>query len=84
MTTYSFARDVAVDDWRALPRAFKKGETIHRFTGYDYGVARDDAMLLGVEVISCSITGGTPFFTVPTDMLLDESGNRPRGDYLCD
>lgn len=80
---FRFARDVSRDEWRALPRDFKAGETIYRFDGHDYGCARDDMMYGKQETISCcEIVSMNPFFTVPVHMLLDERGNTPRGDYM--
>jgi hypothetical protein len=79
---YVFARDVTPEDWSALPRSFKAGETIHRFSGHDYGCARDDMQHLGVSTISCSVDGGVPFFTVPADMLRTEEGHEVCGDYI--
>jgi hypothetical protein len=83
-TYYVFSRDAGPEDWRALPRMFKMGDQVRRFTGHDYGLARDDMMYLGVETISCTEDedGGTPSFTVPCDYLLTAEGERPMGEYI--
>ena len=80
---YTFAKASGPDDWGPLPRQFAKGDTIFRFSGYDYGCARDDMMYGNRETITCSERDGeSPFFTVPVEMLLDKDGNRPMGDYV--
>jgi len=86
--TYVFVRDVDPSMWRALPRAFKAGETVHR-SHDQWGLCRDDAMMGGDETVPCS-TGETvtmngeeieKMFTVPVNMLRDEQGNPVMGDY---
>jgi hypothetical protein len=47
VTEYEFVRDAGPEDWPALPRAFRAGEKVTRFTGHDYGVVRDDLMYSG-------------------------------------
>ena len=78
---FKFARDVSPEEWNTLPRAFKAGETVLEFRGYDYGCVRDDAMYGGFETIACCLDPDGPFFTVPVHMLRDESGARPTGEY---
>lgn len=80
-TKYTFATDCGLDDWVALPRQFKKGETVLRFEGHDYGCARDDMVMGGIATISCSLDGNVPFFTVPVRLLLTEDGTPPVGEY---
>jgi hypothetical protein len=78
---FKIVRDVGPDDWSALPREFKAGETVYKYSGHDYGLARDDFLICKRSVISCSLDGGIPFFTVPVEFLTDEHGRHPTGPY---
>lgn len=79
---FTLSQDLTPSQWPALPRAFKTGEVLHKFTGHDYGCARDDMMYGGHETIACSLDGETPFFTVPVKYLRTESGEQVMGDYV--
>jgi hypothetical protein len=79
---YVFAQNAGPEDWVALPRQFKQGDTVHRFTGYDYGCARDDMQYAGVSSIACTLDGNPPFFTVPAKFLRTEDGHEVMGDYM--
>jgi hypothetical protein len=80
---YTFARDCGPLEWIALPRNFKRGETIFRYSGHDYGCARDDMVYGGRETISCcEVENTSPFFTVPVEFIRDEFGKQPMGDYI--
>lgn len=79
---YFFRRMVGPTDWRALPRVFKAGEIVERFSGHTYGLDREDMMYLGVETIPCTTDGNEGFFTVPVTMLEDEQGASPSGNYI--
>jgi hypothetical protein len=78
---YSFSRDVGPEDWRALPRKFTKGETVARWSGYTYGLDRDDMVYGGRETIPCTLDGES-FFTVPVEFLVSSEGHKPMGDYV--
>lgn len=80
-TVYSFNRDVSPEDWKAIPREFKAGETVTRFTGYTYGLERDDMRYLDTETIAVVADGSEAFFTCPVALLVDESGKGPWGSY---
>lgn len=83
MIKYVFVRDVLEDEWGPLPQDFKKGDVIYRFSGHDYGCARDDAMYGGRETISCSTAYGVnPFFTVPVEFISLEDGTPVSGGYM--
>lgn len=49
MTTYTFSKDIGPADWKALPRYFKQGESVEKFTGHTYGLDRDDLMYVGLR-----------------------------------
>lgn len=81
-TVYTFAEDIGPQQWRALPREFKKGESVFRYSGYDYGCARDDYRYGDTHSITCcEKEGKTPFFTVPVTALRLPDGTRPLGPY---
>ena len=73
-TVYTFTRAAGPKDWRALPRQFAKGETVFAFAGHDYGAAYGDWIHAKKKTVSCSLDGSPPPFTVPVDLLCDESG----------
>jgi hypothetical protein len=77
MTMFTFTQDVSRTRWHALPRDFKAGEKVHRYTGQDYGCCRDDMRFGGFETVACSLDGGLPFFTVPVKYLRDENNKPP-------
>lgn len=79
--TYFFKRPVGPSDWSALPREFKAGEMVEKFSGHTYGLDRDDMMHLGVETIPVCREDAEGFFTVPVEMLEDETGKSPMGAY---
>lgn len=81
MTKFKFARDVAKAEWEPLPRDFKAGEEVCEYQGHDYGCARDDWTYGRRSTIACSLTGGTPFFTVPVEFLRNEYGHEPPARY---
>lgn len=80
--TFFFKRPVEPSDWSALPRKFMAGEIVEKFTGYTYGLDRDDFLHLGIETIPCTTPGHEGFFTVPVSMLEDENGKSPMGAYM--
>lgn len=82
MQKLTFAKAVGPQDWEALPRQFEVGESIVRYSGHDYGCARDDFMILGRPTIACSLDGDTPFFTVPVEFLRDANGEQPPAPYV--
>lgn len=79
---FFFKRPVTPKDWSALPREFKAGEIVERFTGHTYGLDRDDMIFGNVETIPCTCAGSNGFFTVPVEMLEDEQGKSPMGAYI--
>lgn len=81
MTIYRFIKDVGPKDWVALPRDFRIGDTVQRYTGMDYGLVSDDAKYAKVATIACSFNGDT-FFTVPVEYLVDEAGKQPLSTYI--
>jgi hypothetical protein len=68
---FTFVRDVTLNDWPALPRAFKTGETVFKLEASDYGCAADDLRMGGIKTIACTFDPGGeyPFFTIPVDYL---------------
>lgn len=85
MTAYRFNQDATPADWSALPRSFKKGDEVVLFTGHTYGLYRDDLVYLKIETVPCVLPENAPdgpFFTVPVDLLVDEDGREPCGDYM--
>lgn len=80
-TIYKFTQDVGPNEWHPLPREFKVGDVVHRYSGYDYGCARDDWTMGKRSTIACSLDGGIPFFTVPVEWLQDEQGQQVTGAY---
>lgn len=80
--TYFFKQPAGPASWSALPRDFKAGEMVEKFTGHTYGLDRDDMMYLGKETIPCTCDGREGFFTVPVELLEDENGKSPMGSYI--
>lgn len=52
------------------------GSTVYQYTGYDYGLAKDDTQITGWQHMSVTLNrdGSTPFFTIPVKDL-DEQGS---------
>jgi hypothetical protein len=50
---------------------YPAGTEVYLYTGYDYGLARDDFLYTGEfhDVVTTDPNGEGPFFTVPTSML---------------
>ena len=50
-----------------LESAAKAGTVVYEFTGYDYGLARDDTRFSGIRHISVTLNenGERPCFTIP-------------------
>lgn len=68
---YEFVKNVKKFEWSALPKDFEAGEVIYGYIGYDYGLSRDDFLMMGAETTSCTLdkNGGVPFFTVPKEFI---------------
>ena len=74
-----FKFQVGPEQWSALPRVFKVGELVTKFSGHTYGLDRDDMQYLGIETIP--IENGEGFFTCPVVFLENSDGVQPMGDY---
>lgn len=68
--------------WCALPRSFSAGEQVLKYTGYDYGLVRDDAIYGNTETVCCCLDEKGLFFTVPCSFLVDEGGNQIEPEYV--
>lgn len=66
-------RDVSRKECPWLSRKFKKGETVHLFQGYTYGVISDAGTACTLES-----DGAAPFFELPTAALSagDDAGGK--------
>lgn len=53
-------------DSKLEPKA-RAGSTIYSINGWDYGLAKDDTRMTGVEHVSVTLNsdGSSPFFTIP-------------------
>lgn len=49
------------------------GTVVYEYTGYDYGLCRDDEQATGEEhiVVTENKNGDTPFFTVPISQIIE-------------
>lgn len=67
MTKYRVKQDRIVrgETW------VKAGETVYTQKGYDYGLARDDTNMTGIQHVSVTLNadGDYPGFTIPRDDL---------------
>lgn len=50
------------------------GDVMQEYTGYDYGLTRDDFAVTGKEHIALSYDGDTPFYSVPREDVESYSG----------
>lgn len=83
MKFYRFVRDVPATEYSSFPKDFKEGDIVYPFLGCDYGCVKDDYNIGKVKTVVCTLNnqGGSPFFTIPIDMIVDDEGNHPEFRY---
>ena len=81
MSEFKFKQDVGPGQWHPLPRSFSAGETIHKFSGHDYGLVRDDLLYGGFETVACT-EDGKSMFTVPIKYLERTDGKPLTPEYM--